>query len=91
MNLLYHKLLLLIFAIHLFVFARLALRTHRGDYGCLVVTFGCLVVMTSFRIWAADVGFGGVMAWELFRWGAWAFTFMAGLLWLRRRRPNGHS
>ena len=79
------KLLLMIFFIHLAVFARIALRTRRGYYICLVMVFVSLVAMTALRLWAPGLGVGATALWMLFRWSAWGLTFMAAALWLRYR------
>lgn len=91
MNALYLKLLLLIFAIHLVVFGKIALRTRRGYHQSLVATFICLIVMVVLRLWAPAMNLGALTLWHLFRWGAWGFTLLAAVLWVghRRRRSKG--
>lgn len=78
--------LLAVFVIHLIIFLRIALRTHYGYHRCLVLTFLCLIVMTGLRLWAPTLSLGSTHLWQLFRWGAWAFTVLAGVLWWHQRR-----
>ena len=82
----YLKLLLLIFVIHLVVFTRIALRTRRGYHQSLVATFICLVAMVALRMWGPGLSLGSLTLWYLFRWGAWAFTLLAAVLWVGHRR-----
>jgi hypothetical protein len=87
-NLLYLKLLLAIFLLHLLVFGRLALWSRRGYHQSLVLVFICLIAMISLRLWAPALSLGALPLWYLLRWGAWAFTLVAALLWLRHRRQR---
>jgi hypothetical protein len=85
-DLLQLKLLLIVFILHLVIFARIALRTRRGYHRFLVLTFISLITMTGLRLWAPKISLGPVPVWHLFRFCAWACTLLAAVLWLRYRR-----
>jgi hypothetical protein len=85
-NPLHLKLLLVVFILHLVIFGRIALKTRRGYHWILALTFISLIAMTGVRLWAPEIRLGEMPAWHLFRWGAWACTLAAAVMWLRYRR-----
>ena len=88
---LYLKLLLVIFLIHLAVFARMALRTRRGYHRSLALVFVCLIGMVGLRLWVPNLSLGALPFWYPFRWGAWAFTLLTVVQWLRYRWGGGQE
>ncbi len=63
--------LLLVFLVHLVVFAILGLRRRQGYYLALVVTFSLLSAAMAFRLWWPELSVGDWPVSQLLRAMAW--------------------
>lgn len=85
-----HTLLLIVFVVHLVVFAWLGLRRRQAYYLSLVVTFALLSGSMIIRLLAPDMQLGGELqfatALRMAAWGAAAVSITWTLTRVRRRR-----
>lgn len=63
--------LLVVFLVHLVVFAILGLRRRQGYYLALVVTFSLLSAATAFRLWWPELTLGEWLVSQVLRAAAW--------------------
>ena len=77
--------LLVVFAVHLILFARLAFRRRQGYYIAVAFTFALLVVAFSLRLGWPEILVGELELYWLFRWAAWASAAVS-ISWLLIRK-----
>ncbi len=84
------KLLFVIYAIHLAIFAFAWWRRREGVYGILVATFVLLLASHALRVFVPDLRVGSVAAFWLPRVVAWvcAALGLTLLLWRRLKRST---
>ena len=92
---LFSGLLLLVFVVHLVVFARLAVRRREGYYYALVVTFGLLTLSVSIRLAFPEAQWMGQTLAQWLRWSAW-LAALVSISWgvgrfLHRRKGRGNK
>lgn len=85
--------LLVVFAIHLVVFARLYLRRRQLRHGAATLTFALLVSAFSLRLWAEEWAVAGIPTHFVVRVAAWmaagvSIPLFIRHLWARRRGPR---
>lgn len=78
-------LLLVVFLIHLAIFARLALRRREAYYFAVTTTFTLLVIAFGLRLIGPELRTGGLLLHELFRTIAWVSAAIS-IGWLLARR-----
>lgn len=84
--------LLVVFLIHLIVFARLAIRRREGYYVALVTTFGLLVASNAVRLMAPELEVFERALFQWLRWTAW-LAALVSISWgirryIQRRRDH---
>jgi hypothetical protein len=77
--------LLGIFAIHLFIFVRLALKRRQLYYVAVSTTFALLVLAFGLRLSFPDLRAGGIQLHWIARWLAWASAAVS-ISWLLIRK-----
>ena len=78
--------LLVVFAVHLVAFGRLAAKRRELRFVVVTVTFALLVIAFSLRLWAPRLTLGGVALYWFPRVAAWISAAVSLALYVRHRR-----